>query len=167
MLVKVKVKVIRNQNKRGDDKMEVIESGNEKYRRYTEQMGRLKKSYKMGFFIESLSIEYAVMEDRLESALRHGGNWKETDKYVSIEKKIKKLEKIAENKKSLEHKYFSQELFQRITTWKGTRNTLIHAMMKNNITDEELQHIAEEGYEIVKILNSKVTSYNRKLQQNK
>ena len=159
------MKVIRNQNKRGDDKMEVIESGNEKYRRYTEQMGRLKKSYKMGFFIESLSIEYAVMEDRLESALRHGGNWKETDKYVSIEKKIKKLEKIAENKKSLEHKYFSQELFQRITTWRGTRNTLIHAMMKNNVTDEELQHIAEEGYEIVKILNSKVTSYNRKLQQ--
>ena len=38
-------------------------------------------------------------------------------------------------------------------------------MMKNNVTDEELQHIAEEGYEIVKILNSKVTSYNRQLQQ--
>lgn len=147
--------------------MNVIESGNEKNKRYTEQMGRLKKSYKMGFFFESIFIEYAVMEDRLESALRHGGYWKETEpeQYVSIEKKIKKLEKIAENKKSLEHKYFSAELFQRITAWKETRNKLIHAMMKNNTTDDELQHIAEEGHEIVKILNSKVTSYNRTLQQ--
>lgn len=146
--------------------MEIIETGNEKQAKYTEQMGQLKKSFRMGFYFESIFIEYAVMEDRLESALRHGGYWKETERHVSIEKKIKKLAKVAENKKSFEHKYFSEGLFERIMQWKETRNKLIHAMMKNNITVNELQSIAEEGYDIVKILNSKVTSYKRKLQQN-
>ena len=45
----------------------------QKHINYTEQMGRLKKALKYEFYIEAIAIEYAVMEDRLESILRHEG----------------------------------------------------------------------------------------------
>ena len=43
----------------------------EKYGNYKEQMGRLKKAMDNHFLLEALFIEYAIMEDRCESILRH------------------------------------------------------------------------------------------------
>lgn len=45
----------------------------QKYLNYCEQMKRLKKALGSGFYLEAIFIEYAVLEDRLESALRHAG----------------------------------------------------------------------------------------------
>ena len=40
-------------------------------------------------------------------------------------------------------------------------------MMKNNLTTEQLKKLAEDGEQIVKILNSKSTSYRRYLERHK
>ena len=47
----------------------------QKYYNYREQMTRLHKSLKQQFYLESIFIEYSIMEDRLESILRHAGEW--------------------------------------------------------------------------------------------
>ena len=55
--------------------MEQITDNMQKYANYKEQMGRLNKALTSRFFLEAIFIEYAIMEDRLESVLRHSGRW--------------------------------------------------------------------------------------------
>ena len=55
--------------------MEQITDNMQKYANYKEQMGRLSKALTQGFFLEAIFIEYAILEDRLESILRHSGKW--------------------------------------------------------------------------------------------
>ena len=140
----------------------------QKYYNYREQMTRLKKALNQSFYLEAVFIEYAMMEDRLESILRHAGVWKEPDpnkKLMGLEQKMKKAAKVAEEKKSLAHKYFDEDLFARIDAWRQGRNPLTHVLMKLNLHTEDLETMAMEGYDIVKILCSKSTSYKRAIEK--
>lgn len=136
----------------------------QKYANYKEQMGRLKKAFSNEFYLEAIFIEYAIMEDRLESILRHSGKWNpKPGNFVSIDAKIKKVAKMAEEKKSIAHKYFSIELTDSIENWKNNRNTMIHALMKRELHTNDLYEIAINGQTLVKTLCSKTTLYNRAL----
>ena len=53
--------------------MQNITDNIQKYNNYKEQMGRLKKAISSEFYLEAISIEYAIVEDRVTSALRHAG----------------------------------------------------------------------------------------------
>lgn len=144
--------------------MPEITDNMQKYENYREQMGRLKRAMDARFFLEAIFIEYAILEDRLESVLRHSGRWRpKPDEAVSIYRKVKLVEKLAEQKNSPAKKYFSRELLDSILAWKDDRNTMIHALLKQNIHSEDLQSIAEKGHEIIKALCSKARSYNRTL----
>ena len=46
---------------------------NQKYNNYREQFKRLDRSLKNEFYLEALFIEYAIIEDRTESVLKHAG----------------------------------------------------------------------------------------------
>ena len=46
-----------------------------KYENYREQFKRLNNALHNGFNLEAMFIEYAIMEDRTESILRHTGKW--------------------------------------------------------------------------------------------
>lgn len=141
-------------------------SNMQKYENYREQIGRLKRALTQGFNLEAVFIEYAMMEDRLESVLRHTGVWKEPgpgDSYPSIYNKIKRVRKLMENKKGLAGKYFTEELLERILLWKDQRNQFIHRMMCKSFGAEELIGIAQEGLELVKALSNQVRNYNRAL----
>lgn len=144
--------------------MEQITDNMQKYANYKTQMGRLNKALTNQFYLEAIFIEYAIMEDRLESVLRHSGKWNpKPDAFVSLDSKRKKVAKLAEEKKSLAHKYFSKELTDSIEAWKNDRNRIIHALMKQNVHTEELREIAERGQNLSKTLCSKTTLYNRAL----
>ena len=146
--------------------MEQISDNQQKYNNYREQMGRLTKAIKAEFYMEAVFIEYAIMEDRLESVLCHSGQWKpKPDQFFSLDSKRKKVAKMAENKKSCAAKYFPPELTNQIDRWRLKRNSLIHALLKQSIHTEEVRSIALEGQTIAKTLNSKVTSYNRMLKR--
>ena len=146
--------------------MEPVTDNMQKYLNYREQMGRLKKAMHQQFYLEAIFIEYAIMEDRLESALRHGGKWNpKPDAFVSLDSKRKKLAKLAEDKNSLEQRYFSPELTDRIGEWKDKRNRIIHALLKQSLHTEDLLEIAEEGEEIAKTLRTKVNAYNKALER--
>ena len=74
----------------------------EVYENYKEQMNRLKKAMANAFYLEALFIEYAIMEDRAEAILRYEGNEiNAKNGFVSIDRKLNKILKIAEQKKSL------------------------------------------------------------------
>ena len=132
-----------------------------KYENYKEQNKRLKKALDNEFYLEAVFIEYAIMEDRTESILRYEGNTINSNGFVSIDRKITKIEKIAENKKGLARKYFTIEFMGQIRTWKNKRNGLIHALIKKNTTTQELIDLAEEGRQITKELCRLSTNYKR------
>ena len=133
----------------------------QKYENYKEQMGRLKRALNSHFYLEAIFIEYAIMEDRLESGLRHAGRWNpKPDEFISLNRKVTQERKMSEQKKSLAQKYFSQELLDDILLWKEDRNRMIHALLKQNIHSEDLLDIAEKGNTLVKILCNKTKSFN-------
>ena len=45
----------------------------QKYENYRAQSRRLASALRSGFYLEAVFIEYAIIEDRLESALTHAG----------------------------------------------------------------------------------------------
>ena len=131
--------------------MEPVINNMQKYENYREQMGRLKKAMSNGFYLEAIFIEYAIIEDRLESVLRHSGKWKELkpgQNPPSLQKKKDTIAKMAEEKKGLARKYFSEELLSSIITWKEDRNSLVHTLMNQSLHTEDLKDLAEQDNEL-------------------
>ena len=143
--------------------MELNQNNMQKYENYKEQMGRLRKAMAAQFYLEAISIEYAIIEDRVASVLRHSGLIRE-DKQYSITQKLNKLLNLRGESK-LAGKYFSEELISSIHTWKNERNPMTHALLNLHLHTEDLQKIAEDGEAIAKIMCSKSSSYNRALER--
>lgn len=144
----------------------------QKYENYKEQFQRLNKALANGFNLEAMFIEYAIMEDRTESILHHTELW---DAYIksrkgrepTINSKVQYIQKRAENKKDLLHRYFSDDLLERVLAWKEERNRLIHALLKQQFEHNEIAVLATKGNELVKALRSKSGSYNRAIEKAK
>jgi hypothetical protein len=141
-------------------------SNEQKQANYAEQFRRLKLALKNGFNLEAMFIEYAILEDRTESILRHADLW---DAYIksrkgrepNIDSKIKYIQKRAENNKDPLRKYFADDLLDRALAWKEERNRLIHALLKQQLTDAEIVNLATEGNELVRAIRSKASAYNK------
>ena len=146
--------------------MQEVTSNMQKYANYTEQMGRLKKAMANGFYLEAIFIEYAVLEDRLESVLRHSGSWNpKPNEHISIYRKVRLVQKLAEQKKCLASRYYTPELTDGILVWKEDRNAVIHMLLKQHLHTEDLLSIAERGQALAKLMCNKTTSYNRALER--
>ena len=104
------------------------------------------------------------MKDRADSILSYENNQINSDRFVSIERKLNKIKKIAEKKKSLPERYFSDGLIDEILKWKNERNKLIHALMKQPLTSEELFETALEGKDLARQFANKATNYRRAVQ---
>lgn len=141
-------------------------SNQQKYLNYKEQCERLTKALTQGFYLEAMFIEYALMEDRTESVLRHAILW---DAYMksrkgreaNIDSKIKYIQKQAENKKSLWNKYFADNMLENILVWKNDRNRLIHALLKQKLEADEIQKLVEQGKILSDDLKSRSGRFNR------
>ena len=103
----------------------------QKYGNYTEQLGRLKKAMTNHFLLEALFIEYAVIEDRTESILRHAGVFN-SEKHNTLCRKLNRIADILRSKKSLLRKYITVETINGIKTWKDKRNRLIKRISTDN-----------------------------------
>ena len=144
-----------------------------KYENYKEQFRRLNKALVNGFNLEAMFIEYAIMEDRTESILRHGGYW---DSYLkrrgngrgaTLNSKISYIQRKIESGDKLLAKYFPDNLLNGILIWKEERNRLIHALLMQQLAHNEVTGIAEQGNKLVKILRSRSASYNRAVEKTK
>ena len=137
----------------------------QKYVNYKEQFGRLKKAMTYEFYLEAIFIEYAIIEDRLESVLRHSGKFN-PQKHISLNTKLSRIKEMQREKNGLIKKYFSDEIIEDLSLWKESRNSLIHALMKQALHTEDLLRVALKGQEIAKIISNKTKSYNNALLKN-
>ncbi len=139
-------------------------SNMQKYENYKEQMGRLKKAMNAQFYLEAIFIEQAILEDRIESVLRHSGKFN-PEKHNTLDRKLSKLSEMQREKKGLVRKYISDELREELYDWKKERNIYIHDLMKQSLHTEDLQSFAEKGQTMIKTLGTKVSLYNRYLER--
>ena len=149
------------------DEMELKSLMQENYR---ELFGKLKRAVAGKFYYEAIFIEYAIMEDRTESILRHGDHWEAYLKWrgknrPSIESKINKIKNYASDRKDLSHRYFSDSLLDDIRLWKEQRNALIHVLLKQGLDQEELAQIALTGKKLADQLRNRTGNYTRALER--
>ncbi len=143
-----------------------------KYENYREQFKRLNSALRSGFNLEAMFIEYAIMEDRTESILRHAAKWDAYLNYrkgrnLTIDSKVRYIQKLAEQKKTLPNKYFSDDLLDRILAWKEDRNRLIHALLKQQLGHNEIRELAAQGKQLVDELRKRAGNYNRAMDRRK
>ena len=141
-----------------------------KYENYREQFTRLKRALNNGFNLEAMFIEYAIMEDRTEAILRHGDKWEAYLKSrkghnPTIDSKIRYIQKLAEENKTLINHYFSDALLSDILVWKENRNRIIHALLKQNLTTDELVGLAECGNKLARTLTDRSGNYHRAMER--
>lgn len=111
-------------------------------------------------------IEYAIMEDRTESILRHAGKWeaylKKRGRYEpTLNSKIEYIQKQTEsNRKDFLNRYFKDNLLNDILQWKEDRNRLIHALLKQQLEHGEVAELAAQGKELADTLRNRTGNYN-------
>ncbi len=144
-----------------------------KYENYREQFKRLNSALHNGFNLEAMFIEYAIMEDRTESILRHAGKWetylKKRGRYEpTLNSKIEYIQRQMEsNRKDSLNKYFSDTLLNDILQWKEDRNRLIHALLKQQLEHGEVGELAAKGKQLADALRTRAGSYNRSADRQK
>ena len=144
----------------------------QKYENYKEQMKRLDRALTNGFNLEAMFIEYAIMEDRTESILRHGDLWeaylKKRGRFQpSIESKINYIQARSTDKTTLLHKYFDNDLLAMVLEWKEERNRLIHALLKQEFAHNEVSELAQKGKKLVDELKKRSGNYSRAIERQK
>lgn len=138
-------------------------NNDDKKNQYAILMSKLKKATYEEFYYEAIFIEYAILEDRTDSILKHA-NINYIDKNGYSLRIGSKLNKIRYDKK-LQDKYIkkhlSNELICSIELWKEERNKLIHALVKNSYDYDELKNIALQGECLCKKFASKSQLVNK------
>ena len=152
--------------------MEAVIDNQQKFENYKEQFLRLNKALANGFNLEAMFIEYAIMEDRTESILRHAELWeaylrKRGNRGATINSKISYIQGKVNGGDHLLTRYFSDDLLDRLLSWKEARNRLIHALLKQQFMHNEIAGLALQGNELVKTLRSRSGSYNRAIEKAK
>ena len=142
----------------------------QKYENYKEQFKRLNKAMNNQFYLEAMFISYAIIEDRIESIIRHAAKWehylkKRKGHGPTLDSKTKYIKKFAEQDHSLPSKYFSDDLLDNILEWKNERNRMIHALMKQSLTTEMLESLAVQGKEYARVLTNRSGSFRRAVER--
>ena len=130
-----------------------------KYNKYKDLMEKLKDSIDNEFYYEAIFIEYAVIEDRTSSMLRHA-KFSQDSCEKELFDKLKLIESSDKFKNEYVNKHLTKELLDSIHKWRIDRNNLIHDLVNKPYSNEHIKKVALTGYEFVKILNNKSSLIN-------
>ena len=134
---------------------------------YAFQKMKLKRAISGGFFYEAILIEYAIFEDRSEAVLSHAGI-KTTTKSghsIGLAQKLKMIGTDASMQNAFIQKRLTADLIGSILVWKGKRDALTHALMKQAPDYETAETLAKEGNELLRVFDNKIRSVNRFLEK--
>lgn len=133
----------------------------EKQNIYADLKKKLSRAMRAKFYYEAIFIEYAIVEDRCRSVLRHAGVSYLTNKGrdIGLKEKLKRIEKMLPASDYVK-KRLTPEFLQEIKVWKERRDDLTHKRADIPYDHEDIEAIAVAGREIVRVLENKVKSVN-------
>lgn len=137
----------------------------EKKEKYSNLMSRLKRATDNEYYYEAIFIEYAILEDRTESLLKHAGKkfQENNGNPFKISKKLNKLKSEKEFQTSYIRKHLTEELIEKIYEWKIQRDKLMHNIINLQYKNDEIKMVALNGECLVKKFNSKSQLVNKYL----
>jgi hypothetical protein len=138
------------------------EKNMEKYQVYKTMNANLSKAMRSEFYYQAIFIEYAIIEDRCSSVLRHAGvpYLNKNGQDISISQKLRQMRENPAFHIPYVRQRISLELIGDLYTWKKERDALIHHMAKIPYDHESIKATAIAGQELVKMLSNKVRSVN-------
>ncbi len=139
----------------------------EKRAKYAELMVNLKKAISNRYYYEAIFIEYAILEDRTESMIRHAGIKFRDGVIVTLDLKLKVIRSNAKFRDYYVKQHIKRDMIEGIMRWKSKRNRLIHDLVNTRYRNKEIEVLANDGYEIVKVFNNKSTLVNKYFDKNK
>ena len=141
------------------------EKNKEKYEAYKAMACNLNKAMRSGFYYQAIFIEYAMMEDRCTSVLKHAGvRYLDNKGYeIRISDKLKKIRNQPVFSCAYVRQRITLDLLDELMAWKGERDRLIHALARIPYDYEAVKAVAVRGQELVRILDNKVRSVNNYL----
>lgn len=133
-----------------------------KHEIYKAMKSNLAKAMKAGFYYQAIFIEYAIIEDRCASVLRHANvNYlKRNGQEIDLKEK---LNKIRDNPAFVDkniRKRISLSLIKELDDWREKRNRLIHKLASIPFDYAEVKDIAENGKELARKIDNSVRSVN-------
>jgi hypothetical protein len=141
----------------------------EKNVKYANLIDKMDKAIEEEFYFEAILIQYAIIEDRTESMLRHANlmTVDEMGNDLTLNVKIKTIRNNAKFIDPYIKKHLTNDLFKSINEWRIDRNRVIHSLVTESYTNNEIKRLALEGKRIIKILNNKSTLINKHLDKKK
>ena len=138
------------------------EKNMEKYEVYKSMNENLSKAMRAGFYYQAIFIEYAIIEDRCSSVLRHAGvpYQNNTGQDISISQKLRKMRDNPVFHVPYVQQRITLDLIAELYAWKEKRDDFIHHMAKIPYDHESVKATAITGQELVKKLGAKVRSIN-------
>ena len=131
----------------------------EKRDRYAMLMTKLDASILNEFYYEAIFIEYAILEDRTESILKHAGiSYRDSRGYgFKLVEKLKMIKSRREFQNDYIKTNISRDLIEDVITWKRQRDKLIHDLINSKYDNAGIKEIAIRGQKIIKTFSSKST----------
>ena len=126
-----------------------------KYELYKRNKEKLKMTMKNECYFEALIIEYAIIEDRI-NLLFTTINCKLSDKLCKNLSRMK-TNSIFKNNKFIRDR-ITVDLIDKLNEWRTARNEVIHLLYKEENLDIDAKLLADEGFELQKLLDNKVKS---------
>ncbi len=132
---------------------------------YKSLLARMDKASTAGYYMESCWIQYAIVEDRFNSVIRHAYPQQGAELLKTLRGLDRKLEHIAEKIHPRDSdclKTVHKELLERIKRWKDKRNALMHEITETpdyETINEKLARLAPEGTALINELGSRVRKY--------
>jgi len=149
----------------------------QKQETYARMKVGLNRAIQSRFYYEAIFIEYAIVEDRCTSMLKHAGvnYWKKTkDPAKPQEKNLRdKLNLLKDHHPFTEkelRKKIARETLDRADAWREKRNDLIHHLANIPYDSEAVEQVALEGNDIVDEISNaakRVTTYFEKQEAKK
>ncbi len=141
----------------------------EKNIKYSNLMEKLKNAIENEYYYEAIFLEYAIIEDRTRSLLKHADITlnDENNREKTLNKKLYDITHNVIFKDEYIKKHLTKDLIDSCYKWKDNRNELIHDLIYAKYEDEEIKKIALDGYDLVKTLNNKSTLVTKYLDANK
>lgn len=132
---------------------------------YKDLLARMELALLEGFYMEACWIQYAIIEDRFNSVIRHAYPKRGDELLKTLRGLDRKMDHIAQKIHPEDgdcQKTIHKDLIKRITHWKDKRNDLMHEIADADDLEKiqsKLKKMAPDGKELINELSAKVFKY--------
>ncbi len=145
--------------------METIENKMELHENFKQNFSRLNRALKYKFFLEAIFIAYAIIEDRTKAILIYNDCKEEKKEPWTLDRKIKKIEKIFKQTNTSLKLNINEDIIVNLQNWKAKRNKLVHNLLRQNISSDKLNDLAQEGIELARAYDKYCKKFKRRYQK--